>query len=401
VAFLAALRSFLAVSAVVLWLAVPGNLMLFAGVVPAGWLMPRRRRAFVSAYMRLMSRGILGLIRLGGARFERSGTIPTDRPGLVIMNHQSLLDIPSLVLMSWPQSPAFVTRSRYGRFLAPVSTCVQMLGSPIIDPRRDPRAAVEQIGALAPSLQNGVVLFAEGHRSRDGGVRPFKSAGAQAILDAHPMPIWIVATDGLGSMRRLVDFLFHAQRMRSRTEVLGRIDAPPPGADVTELLAEVRRRIVDAIERMRAQPGLVPPAVAEAVRARSLSAGAHEGTRAAQALAEAAGGEVDAVVFFGSRKTGARPDPHSAVDFFVVVRDEKRFYRALRAAGLIGRRPGLLAALGRVLPPTSISLLLPGREGSVRSKSAVVSRRAFERDTSQARRDHFTLGRLFQPAEVV
>ena len=49
-----------------------------------------------------------------------------------------------------------------------------------------------------------------------GGITPFVTAiGAQAILGAHPMPIWVVATDGLGSMRRLVDFLFHAHRIHS------------------------------------------------------------------------------------------------------------------------------------------------------------------------------------------
>jgi 1-acyl-sn-glycerol-3-phosphate acyltransferase len=401
VAFFSSLRSFVAVMSVVVWLAIPGNLMLFGAVIPAGWLMPRRRRGFVSAYMRLMSHGILGLIRLGGARFERAGIVSSEEPVLVVMNHQSLLDTPTLALMSWPQVPAFVTRSRYGRFLPPVSTCVQMLGSPVIDPRRDSQGAVEQIRVLAPSFAHGVVLFAEGHRSRDGGVRPFKSAGAQAILGAHPMPVWVVATDGLGSMRRLVDFLFHAHRIHSRTEVLGRIDTPPPGTDVPELMASIREQIVAAIERMRAEPGLIPPAVTDAVRARALPAGEHDGTHAARALAEAADGEVDAIVFFGSRKTGARPDPHSALDFFVVVRDEERFYRALQKAGLIGRSPALLAALGRVLPPTSVSLVLAGPTGPLRSKSAVVSSRAFERDTSRRRRDHFTLGRLFQPAEVV
>ncbi|HET8645401.1 MAG TPA: hypothetical protein VFO85_07935, partial [Vicinamibacteria bacterium] len=52
-------------------------------------------------------------------------------------------------------------------------------------------------------------------------------------------------------------------------------------------------------------------------------------------------------------------------------------------------------------PPTSISVTLPGAEGPLLAKCAVASRRAFERDTSYARRDHFTLGRLFQAASLV
>jgi hypothetical protein len=139
----------------------------------------------------------------------------------------------------------------------------------------------------------------------------------------------------------------------------------------------------------------------EAVRRQALAPTAPEAVAAAAALAEAAEGEVDAVVFFGSRRTGARPEPGSAYDFFVVARGERPFYAALRRRGLVGRSPRLLAALGHVLPPTSISLSLPGPDGPVVTKCAVSSRRAFERDTSARRRDQFTAGRLFQPTSLV
>jgi hypothetical protein len=148
-------------------------------------------------------------------------------------------------------------------------------------------------------------------------------------------------------------------------------------------------------------PDLPPPALLEAVGRQALGAAAPAASGAARALAQAAEGEVDAVVFFGSRRTGARPEPGSAYDFLVVARDEGRFYRALRKAGLVGRSPRLLAALGRVLPPTSISLRLPGPDGPLLAKCLVASPRAFERDTSARRRDHFTLGRLFQPTSLL
>ncbi len=398
---LAALRSAFSVVAVIFWTMVPGMLMLYGAVVPAGWVMPRRRRAFVSAYMRLMSRGMLGCMRLGGARFERSGTIPTDGHSVIVMNHQSLLDIPTLVLMSWPHAPAFVTRMRYARNLPPVSTCVRLIGSPIVDPRRDPQAAVELLRRTAAEQSHGVVLFPEGHRSRDGALRPFKAAGMQALMEAHPMPTWVAATDGVGASRRLVDFIFNVHRIDSRTEILERMPPPASVEDVPALLQQARDRIGARIEELRAEPGLLPPALVAAVRERALLAPAPDAAMAARALAEAAGDEVDAVLFFGSRKSAARPEPGSAYDFFVVARDEGRFYRELRRNGRVGRSPRLLAALGRVLPPTTLSLTLPGPDGPLLVKCAVASRRAFERDTSWRRRDHFTLGRLFQPTDLV
>jgi hypothetical protein len=149
------------------------------------------------------------------------------------------------------------------------------------------------------------------------------------------------------------------------------------------------------------QPEPLPSELVEAVRRQARAPSSPEAEAAAHALAEAGGGEVDAVVFFGSRRTGARPEPGSAYDFFVVARDERRFYGALRGQGLVGRSPRLLAALGHLLPPTSLSLTLPGLDGPVVTKSAVSSRRAFERDTSQRRRDQFTAGRLFQPTSLL
>jgi hypothetical protein len=122
---------------------------------------------------------------------------------------------------------------------------------------------------------------------------------------------------------------------------------------------------------------------------------------AARAVAQAGGPAVRAVVFFGSRKSQARPDRWSAYDFFVLVRSHGEFYRALRAARRLGRPPGLMAALNRVLPPNQLSLEAEGAAGErLVAKCAVVSLEAFARETSWRRRDHFFLGRLFQPVEV-
>jgi hypothetical protein len=126
-----------------------------------------------------------------------------------------------------------------------------------------------------------------------------------------------------------------------------------------------------------------------------------EAAELARAIARGGGDSVRAVVFFGSRKTRAGYDPWSAYDFFVVTRDYRSFYAALRAAGATRRSPALAASLNALLPPNQISILdgEPGREA--RAKCAVISMRAFLRETSQARRDHFCVGRLFQPTELL
>lgn len=151
---------------------------------------------------------------------------------------------------------------------------------------------------------------------------------------------------------------------------------------------------------MRASP---PEAVREAVRAQAFPAQpSREAAILARAVAEAGGGQVRAVVFFGSRKSRARPDPWSAYDFFVVTRGYRPFFRSLREKGRLRRPAWLVAALNAFLPPNQISLSTAGPDGTVlRGKCGILSEEHFRRETSERHRDHFTLGRLFQPTEVV
>lgn len=141
-----------------------------------------------------------------------------------------------------------------------------------------------------------------------------------------------------------------------------------------------------------------------AVRARSLPAGPEgEALAVARFVAGLGGPSVRAVVFFGSRKTKASPDPWSAYDFFVLTRDYRSFYRSLAASGALRHSPALVAALNAVLPPNQISLVSKDESGRItaHAKCAVITLRRLQRETSLRRSDHFCLGRLFQPAEVL
>jgi hypothetical protein len=111
-------------------------------------------------------------------------------------------------------------------------------------------------------------------------------------------------------------------------------------------------------------------------------------------------GEVIGVVFFGSRRTSAeRADPWSAHDFFVLVRSYPAAYAALRRSGKTGKGPRLMALLNVFLPPNQVSLRLG--DPVIHAKCSVISLAAFLRETSSRRRDHFCIGRLFQPSQVL
>lgn len=122
----------------------------------------------------------------------------------------------------------------------------------------------------------------------------------------------------------------------------------------------------------------------------------------AASVAQAGRGSVAALIFFGSRKSRARTDEFSAYDFFLLTHDYSALYRSLQASGSLHRPAWLISALNKVLPPNVISVR-PSRAGGEtwRAKCAVATVDRFLRETSAARHDHFFLGRLFQPTEVV
>ena len=145
-------------------------------------------------------------------------------------------------------------------------------------------------------------------------------------------------------------------------------------------------------------------ALRSAVARRALGAGVDAATReAALAVVRAGGPSVRGLVFFGSRRTAADPDPWSAQDFFVATRDYLGFYRSLHAAGQTRRHPRLLAALNAAMPPSQVPVW--SRRGEVGSeglaKCAVIDLRRLGRECGPRRSDHFCAGRLFQPAAIV
>ena len=129
---------------------------------------------------------------------------------------------------------------------------------------------------------------------------------------------------------------------------------------------------------------------------------AAEVARVAASVTQAGGASVAALVFFGSRKTRARTDAFSAYDFFLLTSDYSSLYRSLVASGSVHRPAWMLTCLSAILPPNVISIRPPRGSGEVwRAKCAVATVDRFLRETSDARHDHFFLGRMFQPVEIV
>ena len=93
------------------------------------------RRAHKRA-LDLMNLCIIWNIRLlTGARYKVVGqpTLPTDRPVLIVSNHQSMYDIPMIMWECRKKEVGFVAKKELGRFIPSISFALRRLGSVLID----------------------------------------------------------------------------------------------------------------------------------------------------------------------------------------------------------------------------------------------------------------------------
>jgi 1-acyl-sn-glycerol-3-phosphate acyltransferase len=228
-----------------------GSLALRLGVIPATWVFSRHRYRITSRYFKIMAGGILALLTVGGARFRRRGTIPTASPVAIIANHQSLVDILQVALMGRPVAPAYVTRRRYARWVPLVSATIRLLRCPLVDPRNDARGALVSIRRGARKLPHGLLIFPEGHRSRDGQVRPFRTAGLEVLLKARRVPVYLVVSDGGWRVAGFVDLLYRVHLIDYESEVLGPFEIPEDPADVPQFIEAMRQTILSRLAEMR------------------------------------------------------------------------------------------------------------------------------------------------------
>ncbi len=225
---------------------VSGNLYLIAGTLLFSilallvcWIPPRGRLFFWFA--RLWSRGVLFF---GGSRLETAGTAGLDGSSSYVFmaNHQSLFDIPAL-LVSAPVETRFLAKRSL--FQIPIFGWVLKAGGFVSIDRSSRQRAQSGFAGALQELRRGasILVFPEGTRSLDGRLLPFKRGGFLLALRGG-VPIVPVGISGTLEMRERGSY-----RIRPGTATVryGRpIDPAGYGVRALDRLeAELRDRIAE------------------------------------------------------------------------------------------------------------------------------------------------------------
>ena len=124
--------------------------------------------------------------------FKGFDNLPTNRPLIVVSNHQSMYDISPVVWGFRKHHVKFIAKAELGRDRMPsIAYNLKKGGSVLID-RRNGSKSIKEILKLGRKMEEknwSACLFPEGSRSKDGKLRKFQPAGFKTLLKASPSAI--------------------------------------------------------------------------------------------------------------------------------------------------------------------------------------------------------------------
>jgi 1-acyl-sn-glycerol-3-phosphate acyltransferase len=237
-------------------------LVLFMGfvqrfiLVPMAWVFPVLTDRLLAPWSRLQARVPLWLLRdIAGVRVTTVGAIgPENR--VVVMNHQSLLDIVLGVRLVPDYMALIPTRRRYAWGIPGISTFVRLARYPLISQtRKGIRADLEMLGDAADRSRRGqgsVLIFPEGHRTKDGSILPFMTRGLRVVLSRAPLPVYCVVGDGMWHIRTLADTMVRVAGTHIQIRVIGPFQPPQAESDIPDFVEFLRAQMIATLEDIRA-----------------------------------------------------------------------------------------------------------------------------------------------------
>ena len=218
-------------------------------------MFPARREAVLSWWQRRLAIVLIGSVRMvGGGRFRSLPTIPSCPGVLILMNHQSLLDIPLANLLLEDGYPRIVTRKRYSRGIPLISHMIRLYEYPVVDSNTSVKGHFETLRKVALSSEAPVLIYPEGTRSLDGQLLPFRKGALNVLLRNRTWMVYLAVADGVLPCGQLSTILKGVHEVNCRVRVLGPFDSPADSENILDWLNEMEGRMRNELHLLRTAP---------------------------------------------------------------------------------------------------------------------------------------------------
>lgn len=173
---------------------------------------------------------------------------------LLLANHQSLMDIPVSMALFSNRMLRFVAKRELGDGIPFVSLLLRSQGHALIRREGDATRAMQSIKRFsARCAREGTcpVIFPEGHRSRNGEVGEFHTAGVRKILDETPLPVVIAVFEGGWRIAKAADIARNLADSRFLVRVIAVTPVLSRKKEVLSTIASAREMIVAELAKIR------------------------------------------------------------------------------------------------------------------------------------------------------
>ena len=257
------IRGYAALSLVALFFSV-SDLFQRMVVCPAARMLSAYGPTVLGVWQRLLSGTLFLILKVvGGADIPRPGQVPGGPGVLILMNHQSILDIPMVIASVDGVFLRIVTRERYSRWIPIISHTIRTLGYPVVDPGAKAgttRRYLERLGEVARTSDVPLVLFPEGTRTRNGKIGRFQTTGLERILKAREWMVYVLVSDGYWRHAKLAHFVGGMQEIEGHLSVLGPFEWNDPDAEPGHFIQRIRDLMVEELARVRRTKADLAPA---------------------------------------------------------------------------------------------------------------------------------------------
>ena len=193
---------------------------------------------------------------VSGSVIPRPSRAVPSRPGvLVVMNHQSLFDIPLVVqTVADGGYPRIVARARYSRRIPLISHMIRLYQYPVVEPGAKAeiiRASLEEMAAAARESQVPIAVFPEGTRTKDGEIGRFKRGALAHLLAARSWTVYVYVADGFWRAAKIKDFIHHVSKVRGKIEQAGVLEWTDPTVNPDAFIEQIHEMMVQGLASMR------------------------------------------------------------------------------------------------------------------------------------------------------